>query len=499
MRKPKFSKKFLYTLTVITLLLFFILAFQGSRGLWEPDEGRYANIALNMIKSGNYLVPYINDETPHFTKPPFIYWAIAASIKLFGRNEWAIRLPNAIAFFGTTIFIYLMGLHLVRLKPWLPPLVYATSTFPYVALNIVTTDTLLTFWESLAVMGFLYARWNLQSSKKRIYYDIMWLGFGFAFLTKGPPGLLPLLAIFIYIIIIDGFGGLRQMVTWEGLLGFLSIGFIWYFLMIAQYPKLFTFFFQNEFLTRIATGTHKRNYEWYAPFLIYLPLILFGSFPWIIAMTKPIRKLPIFLQKKYWLDKNKQEPDVIFLILWVLLPLSILCFAKSRLPLYILPLFVPLSIIIAREIQSVIDLKENRMRIALVSWIILMLTAKYTLSVIPYNRDSRALAESIKQQVKEPMEDILFVDKMPYYGLTLYLNMDIERLTIYNETPGGHTIKEEELLTEEISELSHEKKFLFIVPKYNLCAFKNAITNLKYKFRPAGYWNHLFFFYLSKN
>lgn len=55
----------LSTIALLVGLLIFSLAFQGARGLWEPDEGRYTIVALEMIESGDWLVPREHFETPH--------------------------------------------------------------------------------------------------------------------------------------------------------------------------------------------------------------------------------------------------------------------------------------------------------------------------------------------------------------------------------------------------------------------------------------------------
>ena len=62
----------------LTLLLG--LAFQGTRGLWEPDEGRYTNVALQMLHAQDFVTLRRNSESLHFTKPPVTYWTIAASV-----------------------------------------------------------------------------------------------------------------------------------------------------------------------------------------------------------------------------------------------------------------------------------------------------------------------------------------------------------------------------------------------------------------------------------
>ena len=54
------------------------LALLGGRGIWDPDEGRYTNVAMHMLDSGDWLNPRRSDEVGHWTKPPLTYWAIAS-------------------------------------------------------------------------------------------------------------------------------------------------------------------------------------------------------------------------------------------------------------------------------------------------------------------------------------------------------------------------------------------------------------------------------------
>ena len=73
-------------LVIIAVTIILAFAFQGSRGLWEPDEGRYVRCAYEMLKAGDWLTPRLNG-TPHFTKPPVTYWLIASGLSVFGMNE----------------------------------------------------------------------------------------------------------------------------------------------------------------------------------------------------------------------------------------------------------------------------------------------------------------------------------------------------------------------------------------------------------------------------
>ena len=168
---------------IILGLLGYCFAFQGARGLWEPDEGRYTAVAMEMLRDGNWLQPSLHPEQPHWTKPPLTYWAIAASIAGLGRNEFAARFPSSLAFFLTTLLVYLLGRLFLAKGPWLAPLVYASFLLPAVASNIITTDGLLTLWETAALCAFAYATWGEKRSAASTWLVLMWAAFGGAFAT----------------------------------------------------------------------------------------------------------------------------------------------------------------------------------------------------------------------------------------------------------------------------------------------------------------------------
>src|SRR5882724_10326335 len=96
-------------LPALTLFTFFLLV--GHRSLNEPDEGRYAEIAREMIELNDWLVPHLWYQ-PHLDKPPLTYWTVAASLCVFGENEWAVRLPLALAGISGVWVSYLFGLAL---------------------------------------------------------------------------------------------------------------------------------------------------------------------------------------------------------------------------------------------------------------------------------------------------------------------------------------------------------------------------------------------------
>ena len=95
--------RFFTRLQSLLLLAFSGLFFLplGSHALWDSDEGRYAEIAREMaLPGGDWLTPHLNG-IPHFQKPPLLYWCTAVSLKVFGAQPWAARLPVVFAALGT--------------------------------------------------------------------------------------------------------------------------------------------------------------------------------------------------------------------------------------------------------------------------------------------------------------------------------------------------------------------------------------------------------------
>ena len=85
----------------------------GSRGLNEPDEGRYANIGMAMAAPGGDWWEPRQSGYGHYDKPPLVYWAAALSFRAFGLNEGAARLPPL---FGAICALAGLGWAAVRLR-----------------------------------------------------------------------------------------------------------------------------------------------------------------------------------------------------------------------------------------------------------------------------------------------------------------------------------------------------------------------------------------------
>ncbi|RMG46147.1 MAG: DUF2142 domain-containing protein [Acidobacteria bacterium] len=402
--------------------------FQGCRPIWEPDEGRYTAVAVQMLESGDWIHPRLHPAHPHYSKPPFTYWALAASLAVFGRNEWAARMPNALALAALIAIAARLGRRFAPRAGWAAGFAVATMPGPLVAANVVTTDTLLAAWEALGALGFVTAWWAGDERQRRRGAFLMWTAFGMAFLTKGPPGLLPLLAFAVFALLERRWQGLAAFRSAAGLAAFAVLAFGWFAVVIAQEPVLLRYFLFNEFVERIASGVHRRNPEWYGPFKAYLPGLLLGSLPWTLPAMKGLGRGLADLRRR---SPGAAAEDRL-LALWVGVPLVVLSLAKSRLPLYVLPLFLPLALLAVRRLPFP---ESPRLRGARMWTAAALALATLGLRAVPWHpaphRDALRASREIAELAGAVPAEVLFVDTRPWYGLSFYMGTQVDRARLH--------------------------------------------------------------------
>jgi 4-amino-4-deoxy-L-arabinose transferase-like glycosyltransferase len=438
------------TFLTLALLLTLAFAFQGTRAIWEPDEGRYTATALNMLDRGDWLVPTLDGETPHLTKPPITYWAIAASVEALGRNEWAARLPGALAFVITGLCVFGIGRRLMPARPWLPAVIWATSLAPFIGSNIVSTDALLMCFEAVAMYAFVEA-WSLDGQERRRWVLAMWLAWGLAFMTKGPPGLLPLLAMVVFLVLHDR-PRLRGLFAPSGLLLFALVAFAWFAIIVAQQPDRLAYFLGYEVYGRVFTAAHDRNAQWYGGLRVYLPVLIVGALPWWPLALRAAGG-PRAAWRRLRDQLRARDHGLLLVLYWFALPLAVFFLARSRLELYLLPLFAPLALLLARPLARWDWLDDQRLLRVTAITALALIALKATAAYVPSNRDSRVIADSIRNVVDmHGIEEIAFVGARPFYGLTMYLDVRIEGLSIGRNLEFASYHLKPETVCEEIAE-----------------------------------------------
>ena len=230
----------------------------------DPSESRYASIARYMAESGNYTMPMIwikGKLIPFMSKPPLGFWAAAGSIKIFGINEFAVRLPSFIAGLLMLAVSYFV---LKRYKgiyyAVTATLISATTGGLYLLSGAVLVDIWLCLFSIGAI--FLYYAFIKEPDKKRkkiiSFFIFVFLALGF--LTKGPVCLVFFgLPVFIRTILNWRFDSLKHHAWLTGLPVFFVITVPWFILAEKHTPGYLDYFFINENVMRFLSPDKTRD------------------------------------------------------------------------------------------------------------------------------------------------------------------------------------------------------------------------------------------------
>jgi 4-amino-4-deoxy-L-arabinose transferase-like glycosyltransferase len=454
------------------ILAVLALGFLGMRGLWEPDEGRYVEVAREMLLSGNYLVPTLN-QVPHFTKPPLTYWVVAAGLHVLGWNEWGARLYLAIAFVATSWLTAWLGVRL-----WRSPgghragLVFATMLLPFVSASVVTTDALLLLFETAALACF-WAGWTASRvATARRSMAGFWGCLGLAFLTKGPPALLPVLIVAAFLGLVrrreDGIGW-RTWLAPTGLGLFLLLAVPWFLVVTITHDGLLHYFVWREGIDRVISHAHRRNSRWYMAFVVYGPTLLLGALPWWLA----VRPRAAWIAPRAALEWLRADARRLFLALWIAVPVGVLSLASSRLPFYLLPVFPALALAIAggRRLQGT---GARRWWTWVGLWVTVLLGLRLGSAWYATASDSRAMARWIAPHLGIGPVEVVVIDQ-PVYGLAFYLGVPVELIT--GRQRGAPEYWPPERWATELAELpTTPRRHLFLVRTRSRDALARALA-----------------------
>lgn len=315
----------------LTIFWFFNI---GYSDLIKPDEGRYAEIAREMLVSGDYVVPRIND-IQYFEKPPLQYWATALSLKTFGNNEWGARFIPAASGFLTIVSIFLFVSWFWSLSTaQLVASILCGSLFFTVMGRVNNLDMLLTFFMTLAALSLSVLFSSEEKNRERaIANGVLWFSVALGFLTKGLVAiLLPGLVSFVFIIVRRDLSIFKKIWWIRGLLIFIVVTLPWLYLCSLRQPEFLKFFFIHEHFDRFLTKTHHRE----GPLWYFVPILAVGFFPWILFIFK----------------KRKWDNKTLFFAIWSAVVFLFFSLSSSKLPPYILPIWPTLSILAATYLRD---------------------------------------------------------------------------------------------------------------------------------------------------
>jgi 4-amino-4-deoxy-L-arabinose transferase len=305
-------------------LLAVYLSSLGRVGFLGPDEPRYASIGREMAHSGDWVTPRL-DGSPWFEKPPLLYWMTGAGHKLHLSDEWAARLPLALASLAFLWFFY--GTLAREFSPRVALAasgILATSA-GWVAYSFVSiVDLPMSAALSAATLIGVFGPSAVPSRARRPVVLGIWAGvfLGLAVLAKG---FVPLVLIAPVLLIAR-----RMRLAMIG--GCAVVAAPWYILCTARNGSVFwnEFFWKHHVDRFLHPGLGHVQPFWY-----YGPVLLAGLFPWTLLAGLLFR------------PKTYQDERIRFLAFWLLFGLVFFSVSQNKLPGYVLPLLPVLAIVLA--------------------------------------------------------------------------------------------------------------------------------------------------------
>lgn len=307
----------------------------GSAELFEPDEGRNAEKAREILVLGDWVTPYQN-FLPTLDKPMLLYWLIALSFKVFGIAEWSARLPSALSALACLLLVYRFAK--IEWGLWealWSVLVLATSVEFFMLSRIVIFDMSLMLLVTWALLSFYAAQKAPASSSSRLHWLMMYVAMGAATLLKGLVGvILPGMVIFFYLLLSRKWFLLSRMRLATGALVYLAIIAPWYAWVEIRNPGYLRYFFWEEHFVRYLTPHFSRMHQWF----YFFGVLAVGFLPWSIILPATAARL--------W--KRRHDALDLFLVVWAVVPFIFFSASHSKLPHYILPIFPALGLLTGR-------------------------------------------------------------------------------------------------------------------------------------------------------
>ncbi len=315
---------------LIAFLIMCIYLFMSTRTtLWDRDEPRFTRATVEMIESGNYLVPTFNGQM-WADKPILFYWFMSVAIRLFGPTEFACRFWGGVGTAVTCLLTFFIGQRLLGGKSGLWAMVILASTLMMIGVGTMATIDAMLLPFIVAVMA-IFVRTAISGN--RISHIILaGIALGAGMLAKGPMGLQPLVVIAVTLWLGRKTGlGVKRFV-WQ--LGpALIIGCLIFLAWAipannATNGEFFRVFIGRHVLTRAIKPMeqHGGNFLLYLPY--YLVVIIGGFCPWTLHLPGAISAVLG--------GRVGRRESRILLISWVVSIFILMTLAATKLPHYIL-------------------------------------------------------------------------------------------------------------------------------------------------------------------
>jgi 4-amino-4-deoxy-L-arabinose transferase-like glycosyltransferase len=351
------QRKYILALTVLWGVIY-LYSSPYPPALLDDADTVHAEAAREMAETNDWITLRAN-KIRYLEKAPLMYWTIALSYKIFGVNEFASRLPIALAALGLILATFLIGKHFYGERAgFYSGLIIASCVGIFLFTRVLWPDVMLTFFISMAFYCFLRARED-GPGRSRHTYGIYIFG-AFGVLTKGLVGAaFPAIIIGAFLIITGDIRRLFHYKLLTGALLFLLIAAPWHVAAGLSNPGnlmegtphpsqergFFWFYFMNEHFLRYLGKRYPADYDT-VPLPLFLGLHLVWLFPWSFFLPLVIRGVPRRLK-----NLNREESVTLFLALWAALIILFFSFSTTQ-EYYTMPSYPAFALLIGNSLSK---------------------------------------------------------------------------------------------------------------------------------------------------
>lgn len=382
-KHPEFCSILLLTL-LCGVFLFWGLDFYP---LLDVDETRYAIMSRDLANSNDWNLLLLN-SIPFLEKPPFYFWVVGASIKLFGSfSEFAVRFPIALMATFLVFFTYFFGKKVVSRKFGLySAIVLLTSVFFLILSHVAILDMILTVW----LASSLYCAFLSFTSEEK-YKKYCWWGFwtfaGLGFLAKGILAIaIPVVVLLIYGAITKTLKEMFKPINFlVGLAIFLLIIMPWHLVMFRDFGWTFIheYFIKHHFARLLTSEELGRKHG----FFYFIPVFIVAFMPWTFIFFASICDGCKTLVKRYKEFEGNvlgklyatvqadtlEQKLILFVSIFFVVVFGVMSVSSTKLPTYILPA-LPAAALLTGYFWSVSDNKnDHKKAITISTYIVAMI------------------------------------------------------------------------------------------------------------------------------
>jgi 4-amino-4-deoxy-L-arabinose transferase-like glycosyltransferase len=326
-------------LAVALIAAALLLADLGRAPFVDPPEGIHAEIAREMLRSGDWITPHL-DGIPYFDKPPLLYWLMAASFAAFGCSEWSARLWSTLPAIAVAVLTARIGILLGSVRVGLiAGLMVMANLEVFVFSRIVKPDLLFVSFIVLAFTAFIEA--YLGGRRRALF--LFYAALGLSALAKDVMGVLgPLAVIALFFHVTGEPGPWRRWAPWAAIAVLLAIAVPWYGVLAWRQRGFFWYTVVDNHILFIVRRRVFPDEDVPLSALQFIGVTAAGFVPWVVALPQAI-----------WRVLSRARGDArerlwLLLALWTVSVLGLFTFAPFKLSHYALPAFPAMALLVAR-------------------------------------------------------------------------------------------------------------------------------------------------------